>query len=96
MSIIKTKIQGKFYALRNDEWVALTQMLTHSELIVLYQIRTIDPFGDRFQETSTKSIAETLRISQRTVQRSILKLSSLQLIETEIEESSFRVRSKNE
>jgi DNA-binding CsgD family transcriptional regulator len=70
----------KFYALRNDEWVTLTQILNHSELIVLYYIRTIDPFGEQFQETSTKSIAEILSISQRTVQRAMLKLSNLQLI----------------
>jgi hypothetical protein len=96
MSTIKPKIQGKFYALQNDEWTKLTQMLTHSELIVLYHLRTIDPFGDRFQDTSTKSIAETLKISQRTVQRAILKLSTLQLIEIELGNFRFRVRSKNE
>jgi hypothetical protein len=96
MDIVKPKIQGKFYALQNDEWTKLTQMLTHSELIVLYHLRTIDPFGDRFQKTSTKSIAETLKISQRTVQRAVFKLSTLQLIEIELGNFSFRVRSKNE
>jgi DNA-binding MarR family transcriptional regulator len=88
-----SKIVGKFYPLQNAEWVELSQKLNHSELRVLYYLRTLDPFGDRFREASTKAIAQSLQISQRTVQRAIFRLAQLELIDLEISTFNFRVRS---
>ncbi|MBW4619296.1 MAG: helix-turn-helix domain-containing protein [Cyanosarcina radialis HA8281-LM2] len=89
------KIAGKFYPLQNLEWVELSQKLNHSELRVLYYLRTLDPFGEKFKEASTKAIATSLQISQRTVQRAVLKLAELELIDLEITRFNFRVRSQH-
>jgi hypothetical protein len=62
----RPKIEGMFYPLQHAEWLTLSQRLSHSELRVLYHLRTLDPFGDKFKEASTKTIAEDLGISQRT------------------------------
>jgi DNA-binding MarR family transcriptional regulator len=87
------QIEGKFYPLQHDEWVKFSKLLTNSELRVLYYLRTLDPFGDRYQEASTKAIAEILDISQRTVQRAVFKLAELELIDLEITRFNFQVRS---
>ncbi|PSB00836.1 helix-turn-helix domain-containing protein [Merismopedia glauca] len=89
------KIVGKFYPLQNAEWVELSQKLNHSELRVLYYLRTLDPFGDKFREASTKALAQSLQISQRTVQRAVLKLAQLELIDLEITTFNFKIRTQH-
>ncbi len=88
------KIEGKFYPLQNEEWLKLCNLLTHSELKVLLHLRTLEPYGDRYQESSTADVASVLGISQRSVQRALLRLSELELIELEITKFRFKTKSK--
>lgn len=91
----QTKIEGKFYPLQNDEWLSVAKKLTHSELLVLYHLRTLEPFGDKMTDASTKEVAEATGISQRSVQRALIKLSELQLIDLQIQKFSFKLRSQS-
>ena len=79
-----TRIDGKFYPLQESEWVNLIKKLNYSEIKVLYYLRSIDPFGDRFKEFHTKGVAKTLELSIRSVQRALNKLAELELIDREI------------
>jgi hypothetical protein len=64
-------------------------------LLVLYHLRTFEPFGDRLTELTTKDVSEALSISQRTVQRAIVKLHDLELIDLEIRSFAFKVRTQH-
>ena len=92
--------QGKYaslhYRLTNEEWTEIIKILNLSELKVLYYLRTLDPFGDRFQDARTKNIAAEVGISQRSVQRAVLKLQDLGFIDLEITEFKFRFKSRHE
>ena len=91
----KVKIEGKFYPLRNDEWLELGRKLTRGELLVLFHLRTLEPFGDRLTESSTKDVSEAIGINQRSVQRALIKLKDLELIDLQFEKFSFRLRTKH-
>ncbi|MEG4447122.1 hypothetical protein QUB49_36230 [Microcoleus sp. AT9_B4] len=90
----KAKAKEKFYRLKNDEWLSVAKKLTHSELVVLYHLRTLEPWGDKLTESSTKEVAEATGISQRSVQRALIKLAELELIDLQIQKFAFRLRSK--
>ena len=90
------KIEGKFYPLKNEEWLNIARKLTHSELLVLYHLRTLEPFGDKLTESSTKDVAEATGISQRSVQRALIKLNELELIDLQIQKFAFRLRSQSQ
>jgi DNA-binding transcriptional ArsR family regulator len=90
----QAKIEGKFYPLQNDEWLSVAKKLTHSELLVLYHLRTLEPFGDKLTESSTKDVAEATGISQRSVQRALIKLADLELIDLQIQKFAFKLRSQ--
>ena len=68
------------YRLTSDEFLAINSKLTDAQLRVYLYYKTLDPFGDRKVEICTKAIAETLGITQRTVQLALNKLSSLGLL----------------
>ena len=72
----QTKIQGKFYPLKHEEFLNLNKRLTQSELAVYLWLKTNDPFGDQLVEANTKQIADDLNISFRTVQRALVKLQN--------------------
>ena len=91
---MQTKIKPPFYPLKNDEWLSVAKKLTHSELLVLYHLRTLEPFGDRMTESSTKDVAEATGISQRSVQRALIKLAELELIDLQIQKFAFKLRSQ--
>ena len=88
------RIEGKFYALQTSEWIEISRKLTHSELMVFYYLRTIDPFGNKFREIETLSIAKIFNISRRAVQRAISKLANLELIDLQVSCFKFRIKSK--
>lgn len=90
----QAKVKEKFYRLQNDEWLSVAKKLTHSELVVLYHLRTLEPFGDKLTESSTKEVAQATGISQRSVQRALIKLAELELIDLHIQKFAFRLRSK--
>ena len=93
---MQSKIEGKFYPLQNEEWLSIAKKLTHSELLVLYHLRTLEPFGDKLTESSTKDVAEATGISQRSVQRALIKLASLDLIDLQIQKFAFKLRSQSQ
>jgi hypothetical protein len=84
------------YRVTHEEWCWMFKNLTESEKGVLYYLRTLDPFGDRYQEIGTREIADTLGISQRSVQRAVLKLANLELIDLRITRFKFKVRSRHQ
>lgn len=85
--------KNKFYRLQNYEWVKLCNLLTHSELKVLFHLRTLEPWGTRYQESDTEEFGQVLGISQRSVQRALKRLSELELISLEIA-SAMKVKSQ--
>ncbi|BBC24778.1 hypothetical protein [Pseudanabaena sp. ABRG5-3] len=68
------------YRLTSDEFLAINSQLTNAQLRVYLHYKTLDPFGDRRVEICTKAIAETLGMTQRTVQLALNKLASLGLL----------------
>lgn len=93
---MQSKIEGKFYPLQNEEWLSVAKKLTHSELLVLYHLRTLEPFGNKLTESSTKDVAEATGISQRSVQRALIKLADLELIDLHIQKFAFKLRSQSQ
>lgn len=55
----QTKIQGKFYPLKSEEWLESINKLTHSELKILYYVRSLDPYNNGIDITPA-SIARDL------------------------------------
>lgn len=74
----QTKISGKFYPLKSEEWLDSINKLTHSELKILYYIRSLDPYNNGINLTPAQ-IAEDLstekhKMHRSTVGRAIRKL----------------------
>jgi hypothetical protein len=86
----------KFHRLTRQEWETVAKKLTHSELLVFYWLKSNDPYGDRYIEANTLNIATALGISRRSVQRALVKLSELRLIDLAITRFQYRVRSSVE
>ena len=76
-----TRIKGKFYPLQEAEWHYICENLTGSEIKVLYYLRITEPFGERFRDICTTDLAKFTKLSIRSVQRALNKLSDLGLIE---------------
>ena len=89
----QTKIQGKFYPLQHEEFIKLNKLLTQAEFAVHLWLKTKDPFGDKLIEASTKQIADDLNVSRRTIQRALVKLRDLNLIDLIITKFQYRVKS---
>lgn len=83
-----------FYKLDNKEWLSVAKKLTHSELLVLYHLRTLEPFGERSTSSTTKAVAEAVGISQRSVQRALIKLAAIKLIDLRFQKFDFSLRTK--
>jgi Mn-dependent DtxR family transcriptional regulator len=89
----QTRIQGKFYPLQHEEFIKLNKLLTQAEFAVHLWLKTKDPFGDKLIEASTKQIADDLNVSRRTIQRALVKLRDLNLIDLIITKFQYRVKS---
>ena len=63
------KLTGKFYPLQHQEWLKACKELTPSERDILYFIRTLDPYSDGL-DVSTSEIAHQLSTESKTVHRS--------------------------
>jgi len=87
---------SKFYPLEPEEWLSISSQLTFAETKVLLRLRTIDPFGDRYKECSTKKLSDALNLNQRTVQKAIIKLGELDLIDFEFSGFRFKVKTSSE
>ena len=63
------KIQGKFYPLKSEEWLNSINQLTHSELKVLYYVRSLDPYNNGINLTPAQ-IARDLSTEKTKMHRS--------------------------
>ena len=63
------KIQGKFYPLKSEEWLDSINQLTHSELKILYYIRSLDPYSNGINLTPAQ-IARDLTTEKHKMHRS--------------------------
>ena len=93
--VTQTKIKGKFYPLKHEEFIKLNKSLTQSELAVYLWLKTNDPFGERLVEADTKEIAKDLNVSRRTIQRALVKLREEKLIDLVITKFHYRISSKS-
>lgn len=65
----QTRIQGKFYPLKSEEWLDSISQLTHSELKILYYVRSLDPYNNGIDITPA-SIARDLSTEKNKMHRS--------------------------
>ena len=65
----QTKIQGKFYPLKSSEWLDSISQLTHSELKILYYVRSLDPYNNGI-DLSASQIAKDLSTDKNKMHRS--------------------------
>jgi hypothetical protein len=94
----RKKIQGKFYPLQKDEWLNAINNLTHSELKVLYYLRSLDPYNKGL-DLSPAQIARDLSTPQKpmhrsTVCRALKQLDSLGFIDMELLQVRIKVNPK--
>ena len=81
----QTKIQGKFYPLKSSEWIDSINQLTHSELKILYYVRSLDPYNNGI-DLSASQIARDLstdknKMHRSTVGRALKELERKKFIE---------------
>ncbi|MFH7028774.1 MAG: hypothetical protein ACHBN1_26110 [Heteroscytonema crispum UTEX LB 1556] len=88
----ETKIQGKFYPLKNSEWVDCCKQLTKSQLSVLYYLRSLDPYSNGIKVRASK-ISDELGISKRAVNAAIAILNERGYINLEDVEYSIKILS---
>ena len=65
----QTKISGKFYPLKSEEWLDSINKLTHSELKILYYVRSLDPYNNGINLTPAQ-IARDLSTEKQKMHRS--------------------------
>ena len=80
----QSKIEGKFYALKNEEHLRACRELTSTQRDIFYYLKSLDPYGDRPLNISIVSIAKQLRLSRFTVSRALKALDSLGWLELEL------------
>jgi DNA-binding MarR family transcriptional regulator len=71
----QNKIEGKFYALKPEEWLQVTKELRYAEVRVLYYLRTIDPFGGRDLRVKVTDVATATGLQKGTVSKALKVLS---------------------
>ncbi len=89
-----SKIQEGFYPLTNEAWLRITQELKPAEILVLYHLRTLNPFGDRPLILGVRTLARTLRLDPSTVSRALKRLEQLDYISLELLAFSVAVVTK--
>jgi hypothetical protein len=100
----QTKIEGKFYPLKSEEWLKSIKELTHSELKILYYLRSIDPYSNGVS-LSPAQIArdistEKVKVHRSTVSRALKSLDrrgfiSMELIKVRVKVISQGMLSEN-
>ena len=90
-----TKIEGKFYALQNDEWLLAWSELKPAEVQVLYYLRTLDPFGDKEIELGVTQLSRLLGLAKSTVSKALKALSQLGWIDLEPIKVKIKLRSRS-
>ena len=92
------KILGKFYPLKSEEWVETVTQLTHSELKILYYVRSLDPYNKGISLTPAQ-IAKDLsteksKMHRSTVGRALKSLNSKGFIQMELIKVRIKVNPK--
>lgn len=94
----QTKIQGKFYPLKSEEWLNSINKLTHSELKILYYVRSLDPYNNGISLTPAQ-IARDLstekhKMHRSTVGRALKSLDRKGFIDMELLQVRVKVNPK--
>jgi hypothetical protein len=87
-------VKPVYYPLTNDEWLKITQELKPAEIVVLYHLRTVTPFGDRPTPIGVRELAKTLKINPGTVSRALKRLDHLGYIDLELIQVKVTILSK--
>lgn len=77
--------ENKFYPLTRESLMYLYSLgVKNSDLTILLFLKTYNPYSDpnKYQQISTKEIADELELNIRTVQKSLKKLESFNLIDS--------------
>ena len=82
------------YPLTNAEWLNAVTELKPAELIVLYHLRTMTPFGDRLVNLGVREMARVLKMNPGTVSRALKRLDVLEYIDLELTQVNVRILSK--
>ena len=88
----QNKIEGKFYALKPEEWLEVTKELRYAEVRVLYYLRTIDPFGGRDLRVKVTDVATATGLQKGTVSKALKVLSDKGYIDLEITEALVKLQ----
>ncbi|NCR15715.1 MAG: MarR family transcriptional regulator [Microcystis aeruginosa LL13-03] len=88
----QNKIEGKFYALKPEEWLQVTKELRYAEVRVLYYLRTIDPFGGRDLRVKVTDVATATGLQKGTVSKALKVLSDKGYIDLEITEALVKLQ----
>lgn len=90
-----SKSQKLHYRLTNEEWVQAVRTLKPAEKDVLYYLRTLDPFGDRYLDLGVREIARILDYDPGTVSRALKSLDAQQYINIDLLRVGVRIRIRN-
>ena len=93
-----TKIQGKFYPLQQEEWLAACRELTQAQLSILYYIRTSDPYNQGI-EINCAEVARLLSkpdriVHRQTISRALKELDTKGFIDLELLQVKAKVKPK--
>jgi DNA-binding transcriptional ArsR family regulator len=88
----QNKIEGKFYALKPEEWLQVTKELRYAEVRVLYYLRTIDPFGGRDLRVKVTDVATATGLQKGTVSKALKVLNDKGYIDLEITEALVKLQ----
>ena len=92
------KIQGKFYPLKKEEWLDSINQLTHSELKVLYYVRSLDPYNNGINLTPAQIArdlsTEKTKVHRSTVGRALKTLDRKGFINMELLQVRIKVSPK--
>ncbi len=92
------KIQGKFYPLKSEEWLNSINQLTHSELKVLYYVRSLDPYNNGINLTPAQIArdlsTEKTKMHRSTVGRALKTLDRKGFINMELLQVRIKVNPK--
>ncbi|HEY9762377.1 MAG TPA: helix-turn-helix domain-containing protein [Trichocoleus sp.] len=83
------------YRLTNDEWVQAVRKLKPAQKDVLYYLRTLDPFGDRYLDLKVREIARTLGYDPGTVSRALKSLDDEGYIDLDLLRVGVRIKSRS-
>ena len=93
-----SKIQGRFYPLKHEEWLKACRELTPAQRDVLYYIRTIDPYNQGIDinaaEVARQLSAPERIVHRQTVSRALKELDAKGFIDLELLQVRTKVKPK--